>query len=82
MSQNGSQIGTPAQSEGATECLRAVKNYRGSHISKWDAVSKIAAAIGSDTASLNGDQQTSMGNTYLAMLDQHDSLLARAVNHD
>jgi hypothetical protein len=80
MNQNESQIGTPSPGEGVANCLKAVEDYRGNHISKWEAVSQIATAIGSDTASTDDEQRTTAGSTYLAMLDQHDSLLIRASN--
>ena len=80
MSENGDQHEPSVQDEGVTDCLKAVENYRGSHISKWDAISQITTAIRSSTASTDDEQRASAGGTYLAMLDEHDNLLARASN--
>jgi len=80
MSQNESQTGSPAPDGSVTNCLQAVEDYRGQHISKWEAISKIATAIQSATASTDNEQRTTAGDTYLAMLDEHDNLLAGASN--
>jgi hypothetical protein len=74
------EAGSPAPDESVTNCLQAVEDYRGQHISKWEAISKIATTIQSTTASTDNEQQTTAGDTYLAMLDKHNSLLSKASN--
>jgi hypothetical protein len=44
----------------------------------WEAITQIASAIQSATASTDNEQRTAAGDTYLTMLDEHDSLLAKA----
>ena len=78
MSHNGTEPQSPAPDEGAANCLKAVEDYREQHISKWEAVFQIASAIRSVTASTNDEQGSTAGDTYLAMLDEHDNLLTRA----
>jgi len=78
MSQHGSQTSSPVPDESVTTCLRAVEDYRGQGISKWEAVTQIASAINSSTAGTDNEQRSTAGDTYLAMLDEHDQLLAKA----
>lgn len=64
MSKNGDHRETSVQDEGVTDCLKAVENYRGNHISKWDAISQITTSIRSSTASTYDEQRASAGGTY------------------
>jgi hypothetical protein len=65
---------------GVADCLKAVEDYKGQNISKWEAISQIATAIQLVTASTDNKQQSTAGDTYLAMLDKHDNLLIRTSN--
>jgi hypothetical protein len=78
MSEHGNQSETPNQEEHVSDCLKAIEDYRGQNISKWEAISQISAAIQSATASTDNEQRSTAGDTYLAMLDEHDRLLTRA----
>jgi len=82
MSQNGSQVGSPSPgvdgSEDIANCLKAIEDNRGQHISKWEAISKITSAIQSITASMDDEQRLTARSTYLAMLDEHNRLLTQA----
>jgi len=90
MSQDGSQTGSPApnanapipntdgSAEGITICVKVIEDYRGQRISKWEAVSQIASALQSVTTGTDNKQISTAGNTYLAMLDEHNKLLAHA----
>ena len=78
MSQHGSRSGSPVLDESVDNCLKAVEDYRGCNISKWDAITQIASVITSVTASTDNAQRSTAGATYLAMLDKHDHTLARA----
>jgi len=78
MSQHGSQIGSPVPDENVDNCLKAVEDYRSQDITKWEAITQIAFAIQSATASTDNEQRSTAGSTYLAMLDEHDQLLANA----
>ena len=78
MSQHGSRSRSPVLDESVVNCLKAVKDYRGRNISKWDAITQITSAITSVTASMDNAQRSTAGATYLAMLDKHDHTLARA----
>lgn len=60
-------------------CVKAVVNYRGQEIGKWEAISQILGAIQLTTASMDSEQRTTASKTYLAMLDGHDWLLAKAI---
>jgi hypothetical protein len=60
------------------DCIKAVDDYRGQSISKWEAVTQISAAIRSATASTDNEQRASAGGTYLTMLDEHDQSLDNA----
>ena len=62
------------------ECLKAVEDYRGQRISKWDAVERVTTAIASASASTTREQRAAAGETYLGMLDEHDRALADAHN--
>ena len=66
------------ESDLTVDCVKAVDDYRGESISKWEAVSQISAAIRSATASTDNGQRASAGETYLAMLDEHDRSLVDA----
>jgi hypothetical protein len=63
------------------ECLKAVEDYRGQRISKWDAIEQVTTAIASASASTTREQRAAAGGTYLGMLDEHDRVLADAHNH-
>jgi hypothetical protein len=80
MSQNESRTGSPIPDESVTNCLKAVEDYRSQQVSKWEAISQIAAAIQSITPSTDVEQWSTAGSTYLAMLDEHDNLISRASN--
>jgi hypothetical protein len=67
-----------AEGELAADCIKAVEDYRGENISKWEAVSQISAALRSATVSTDNEQRSSAGSTYLAMLDEHDRSLVDA----
>ena len=69
---------TPNQEGHVANRLKAIEDYRGQSISKWEAISQICTAIWSTTASTDNKQRSTAGDTYLAMLDKHDWLLARA----
>jgi hypothetical protein len=60
------------------DCVKAIDNYGGENISKWEAVSQISASIQSATASTDIGQSTSTGEIYLTMLNEHDQLLVDA----
>ena len=60
------------------DCVKAIDNYRGENISKWEAVSQISATIQSATASMDIGQRASAGETYLAMFNEHDQSLVDA----
>ena len=70
------QVSSSAQTDHVMECVKAIVDYRGNQISKWGAIAQIYAAISSATASTNEEQQATTGGTYLAMLDEHDRILA------
>ena len=53
-------------------------DYRGNRISKWGVITQISAAILSAAANMNEEQQATTRGTYLAMLDEHDQILASA----
>jgi len=78
MSEHGSQTGSPVLDESVVNGLKAVEDYRSQSISKWEAITQIASAIQSTTASMDSEQRSTAGDTYLAMLDEHDQLLAKA----
>ena len=78
MSKHGNQTETPNQEGHVANCLKAIEEYRGQSISKWEAISQISAAIQSTTAGTDNEQRSTTGDTYLAMLDEHDRLLAGA----
>src|ERR1700720_2378746 len=78
MSQDGDQVATSSPDEPSSQCIKAVEDYRGRNITKWKAIAQISSALESATASTNSKQRSTMGETYLAMLDEHDRGLARA----
>ena len=53
-------------------------DYRGKQISKWAAITQIFTAILSATANMNGNQQAAAGETYLAILNEHDQIFTSA----
>ena len=75
---HGSRTGSPIPNESVANCLKAVESYRGQNISKWEAITRIASAIQSATASTDDEQRTTTGDTYLTMLNEHNCLLAKA----
>ena len=75
------QSSSSTQDSHNVECLKAVEDYRGQQISKWDAVAQVTTAITSATVSMTSEQRAAAGGTYLAMLDEHDQALANAHNH-
>jgi hypothetical protein len=76
--QSQTQTSTSAQTDHVAECVKAVTDYRGNRIDKWGAITQISAAISSAATSTNEGQRAAAGGTYLAMLDEHDRLLASA----
>ena len=78
MTEHEIQTETPNQEGHITDCLKAIEDYRGQSISKWEAISQISAAIRSTTASTDNEQRSTAGDTYLVMLNEHDRLLAGA----
>src|ERR1700729_1248273 len=60
------------QEEHVANCLKAIEDYRGQNISKWEAITQISTTIQSVTASTDNKQRSTAGDTYLAMLDEHD----------
>jgi hypothetical protein len=78
MSEYEDQAQTPTEENHVSECIKAVDDYRGQNISKWEAVSQILSSIRSTTASTDIDQRATAGGTYLAMLDEHDQALINA----
>ena len=72
MSEHGNQIEnqteTPNQGGHIADCLKAIEDYRGQSISKWEAVTKISTAIQSTTPSTDNEQRSTAGDTYIAML--------------
>src|ERR1700677_4385161 len=77
MPQHGSQTGSPIPDESVTTCLRAIEDYRGQGISKWEAIIQIASAINSATASTDNEQRSTAGDTYLMMLTNTTSYSPR-----
>ena len=49
---NQTQASTSTQVDHVTDCLKAVEEYRGRQISKWDAIAQVSTAIASATASI------------------------------
>ena len=85
MSQHGvsTTTTTPEDSTATPEdhiaiCVKAVVGYRGQEIGKWEVISRILGAIESTASSTDIEQRTAAGETYLAMLDEHDRLLSKA----
>src|SRR5882762_5689707 len=78
MSEYEDQAQTPTEENHVSEFIKAVDNYRGQNISKWEAVSQILSSIRSTTASTDIDQRATAGGTYLAMLNEHDQALINA----
>jgi len=78
MSEYEDQAQTPTEENHVSECIKAVDDYRGQNISKWEAVSQILSSIRSTTASTDIDQRATAGGTYLAMLNEHDQALINA----
>ena len=74
------QSSSTTQVSHIAECLKAVEDYRGRQISKWDAIAQVSAAIAAASASTTSEQRATAGGTYLAMLDEHDQALANAHN--
>ena len=78
MSEHGNQTETPNQEGHVADCLKAIEDYKGQSISKWEAITQISTAIRSATASTDNEQRSTAGDTYLAILDEHDRLLTGA----
>jgi hypothetical protein len=78
MFQHESQARSPVPDESVDDCLKAVKDYKGQSISKWEAITQIVSTIESATASTDNEQRSTAGDTYLTMLNEHDQLLAKA----
>ena len=57
-----------AEGELAADCIKAVEDYRGENISKWEAVSQISAALRSATVSTDIEQRSSAGSTLISTL--------------
>jgi hypothetical protein len=56
MSEHEDQTEPPTEEDHVVDCIKAVDDYRGQNISKWEAVSQISAAIRSATASTDNEQ--------------------------
>ena len=69
------QASSSVQTNHVAECVKAIADYRGKRISKWGAVAQISGAISTATASTNEEQRATAGETYLAMLDEHNRIL-------
>jgi hypothetical protein len=78
MSEHEDQTRPLTEEDHVVDCIKAVDDYRGQNISKWEAVSQISAAIRSATASTDNEQRATAGGTYLAMLDEHDRAIVNA----
>ena len=78
MSEHESQTEPSTEESHVTECIKAVDDYRGQNISKWEAVTQISATIRSTTASTDNKERETAGETYLAMLDEFDRTLISA----
>src|SRR5882762_8559881 len=78
MSEHEDRDESPSQYEHISSCIKAIDDYRGQNISKWEAITQISNALQSTTASTDSEQRTTAGGTYLAMLDEHDQMLAGA----
>ena len=50
MSEHGDQSNSPSPQEHVITCLKAVEEYRGQAITKWEAIAQISTAIQSTTA--------------------------------
>ena len=74
------QSSSSSQVNHIAECIKAVEDYRGQEISKWDAIAQVTAAIASSASGTTSEQRAAAGATYLAMLDEHDRTLASAHN--
>ena len=70
-----------SQVDHVAECIKAVDDYRGQQISKWNTVVQITVAISSAIAGMNSMQHAATGGTYLVMLDEHDQVLTNAHVH-
>jgi hypothetical protein len=60
MSENGDEILTTAPEEHVANCVKAVGDYRGQKIGKWEAVSRISTAIQSANVSTDSEQRTGL----------------------
>ena len=69
------QASSSAQTDHVAECVKAIADYMGNRISKWAAITQISAAISSATTT-NEEQRATARGTYLAMLDEHDGIVA------
>src|ERR1700722_6154078 len=78
MSQHGDHSTTPDQDEFTTQCIKAIEDYRGQSITKWEAITPILDALQSATASMNSGQRSTAGGTYLGMLDKHNRFVTGA----
>jgi hypothetical protein len=78
MPDHENQAKTPTEEDHVIECIKAIDDYRGQNISKWEAVTQILSSIRSATPSMDIDQRVTAGGTYLAMLDEHDQTLINA----
>ena len=78
MSEHEDQVESPSQEEHVSNCIKAINDYRGQNISKWEAITQISSALQSATASTDNEQRATAGGTYLAMLDEHDRTLTGA----
>jgi hypothetical protein len=56
MSKHEDQTGPPTEEDHVVNCIKAIDDYRGQNISKWEAVTQISAAIQSATASMDNKQ--------------------------
>jgi hypothetical protein len=76
--QSQTQASSSTQHDHIAECIKAIADYRGKRVSKWAAIAQISTALSSAAATTNSDQRATAGETYLAMLDEHDRILASA----
>ena len=78
MTEHEIQTETPSQEGHIADCLKAIEDYRGKNISKWEAITQISTTIRLATASMDNGQRSTAGDTYIAMLDEHDRLFTGA----
>ena len=78
MSEHGDQSNSPTLQEHIVACLKAIEEYRGQAITKWEAIAQISTAIQSTTAITDIKHRSTTRVTYLTMLNKHNWLLSKA----